>query len=128
VLWSLCQAAACAVEETAPWEGGSSESAEFKELAGIQSVVYFFFFFFFQFFIRYFLHLHFKRYPKSPLYPFPLLPYPPLPTSWPWHSPVLGHIKFARPRGHLPNDGRLGHLLLHMQLETGALGLISTYQ
>jgi hypothetical protein len=27
-----------------------------------------------------------------------LLPYPPTPTFWPWHSPVLGHIKFARPR------------------------------
>jgi hypothetical protein len=25
--------------------------------------------FFFQFFIKYFLHLHFKYYPKSPLYP-----------------------------------------------------------
>jgi hypothetical protein len=33
---------------------------------------------------------------KSPL-PSPLLPYPPTPTSWPWHSPVLRHIKFARP-------------------------------
>ena len=28
-----------------------------------------------------------------------LLPCPPTPTSWPWHSPVPGHIKFARPRG-----------------------------
>jgi hypothetical protein len=63
-------------------------------------------FFFFVFsnlkknFIRYFLHLHFKCYPKKPLDPPPaLLPYPPIPTSWPWHSPVLGHIKFARPRG-----------------------------
>jgi hypothetical protein len=27
------------------------------------------------------------------------LPYPPTPTSWPWRSPVLRHIKFARPRG-----------------------------
>jgi hypothetical protein len=26
-----------------------------------------------------------------------LLPYPPTPISWPWCSPVLGHIKFARP-------------------------------
>ena len=31
--------------------------------------------------------------------PSTLLPYLPTPTSWPWHSPVLGHIKFARPRG-----------------------------
>jgi hypothetical protein len=28
-----------------------------------------------------------------------LLPYPPTPTSWPWRSPVLVYIKFARPRG-----------------------------
>jgi hypothetical protein len=62
--------------------------------------VYSFSFFFTFFLIRYFLYLHFKCYPKSPLYPPPtLLPYPPTPTSWPWHSPVLGHIKFARPRG-----------------------------
>jgi hypothetical protein len=55
---------------------------------------------FFKFFIRYFLHLHFKCYSKSPLYPPPaLLPYPLTPTFWLWRSPVLGHIKFARPRG-----------------------------
>jgi hypothetical protein len=36
---------------------------------------------------------------KSPIPSPALLPYPPTPTSWPWHSPVLGHIKFARPRG-----------------------------
>jgi hypothetical protein len=51
------------------------------------------------FFIRYFLHLHFKRYLRSPLYPPPLFFYPRTPTSWSWHSPVLRHIKFARPRG-----------------------------
>jgi hypothetical protein len=57
-----------------------------------------------------------------------LLPNPPTPASWPWHSPVLGHIIFARPRTSPPNDGRLGHLLLHMQLETRALGvLVSSY-
>ena len=80
-------------------------------------------------FIRYFLYLHFKCYPESSLYPpVALLPYPPTPTSWPWHSPVLGHIKFARPRASLPNDGQLGHLLLHMQLETRPLGiLVSSY-
>jgi hypothetical protein len=27
------------------------------------------------------------------------LPYPPTPTSWPWCSPALRHIKLARPRG-----------------------------
>jgi hypothetical protein len=80
------------------------------------------------FLIRYFLYLHFKCYPKSPPGPPPPLPYPPTPTSWPWCSPVLRHIKFARPRTSLPSDDRLGHLLLHMQLETQALGvLVSSY-
>jgi hypothetical protein len=45
--------------------------------------------------IRYFLHLHFQCYPKSPPYPPPPLPYPSTPTS----SPVLRHIKFVRPMG-----------------------------
>jgi hypothetical protein len=44
-----------------------------------------------QFFFSYFLHLEFKWYPESPLYPPPaLLPNLPTPASWPWHSPVLG--------------------------------------
>ena len=88
----------------------------------------------FSFFIRYFLHLHFTCYPESPLYPPPaLLPKPPTPLSWPWHSPVLGHIIFARPRASPSIDGRLGHLLLHMQLETqlwvggGGWLLVSSY-
>jgi hypothetical protein len=39
---------------------------------------------FFSFFIRYFLHIHFKCYPKSPLYPHPtLFPYHPLPLLGP---------------------------------------------
>jgi hypothetical protein len=43
---------------------------------------------------------NFKCYPESSLYPPPTLPpYPPTPTSWPWCSPVLWHIKFAIPRG-----------------------------
>ena len=44
---------------------------------------------------RYFLYIHFKYYPESSLYPpYALLPKAPTPTSWPWHSPVLGHIKY----------------------------------
>ena len=80
-------------------------------------------------FIRYFLHLHFKCYSESPLYLLPtLLPNPPTPASWPWRSPVLGHIIFARLRASSPNDGWLGQLLLHIQLETRALGLlVSSY-
>ena len=63
---------------------------------------------------------------KSPI-PFPaLLPNPPTPTptSWPWHYPVVGHIIFATPRASSPNDGQLCHLLLRMQLETRAQGLL----
>jgi hypothetical protein len=37
--------------------------------------------------------------PKVPhTLPHPL-PHSPTPTSWPWHSPVLRHITFARPMG-----------------------------
>jgi hypothetical protein len=81
-------------------------------------------------FIRYFLHLHFKCYPQSPLFPPPaLLPNSPSPTSWPWHSPVLGHMIFAIPRASPTIDCPLGHLLLHMQLETQLRGgvLVGSY-
>jgi hypothetical protein len=44
----------------------------------------------------------------------PLLPSPLTPTSWPWHSPILGHRTFIGPRASPPIDGRLGHPLLHM--------------
>ena len=36
---------------------------------------------------------------KFPILSPTLLPYSPTPTSWPWRSPVLGHIKFVRPKG-----------------------------
>jgi hypothetical protein len=66
---------------------------------------------------------------KSPIPSPTLLPYPPTPTSWPWCSPVLGHIKFVRPRGlssqwwpTRPSSA------MHMQLEIRALGvLVSLY-
>ena len=105
----------------------TSSQVEFR-IDNIQAghISFLFYFYLFLFFIRYFLHLHFKCYPKSPLYPTPvLLPYPYTPTSWPWHSPVLGHIIFARPWVSPPIDGHpLGHPLLHMQLETRALGVL----
>jgi hypothetical protein len=76
-------------------------------------------------FIRYFPHLYFKCYSKSPLCSPPSYSptYPlPLPT------PVLGHIIFASPRASPFNDGPIGHLLLHMQLETRAQRiLVSSY-
>jgi hypothetical protein len=80
----------------------------------------------FFFLIRYFLYLHFKCYPlswfslwKSPLsipFPLPLLTNPPTPTSWPWHSPTLGHQAFTGPRSSPPIDDQQGHPLLHMGL------------
>jgi hypothetical protein len=85
--------------------------------------------FFFSFFIRYFLHLHFKCYLESSPYPPPtLLLNPPTPASWPWHSAVLGHMIFIIPRAFPPIDGLLGQPLLHMQLETHIWGvLVSSY-
>jgi hypothetical protein len=44
-----------------------------------------------------------------------MLPGPGIPLYW-------GYIIFARPRASPPIDGRLGRPLLHMQLETQALG------
>jgi hypothetical protein len=60
----------------------------------------------------------------------------PNPALQPTHSHSLAlvlpcntrHIIFVRPRASPPNDGQLGHLLLHMQLEAGAQGvLVSSY-
>jgi hypothetical protein len=63
--------------------------------------------------------------PKPPIPSAPtLLPNPPTPASWPQHSPILGHIIFARPRASPPIDVRLGHPLLHMQLETHFWGVL----
>ena len=79
--------------------------------------------FFFPFFIRYLAHLHFQCYTKSP-------PYPPTPTPLPTHSPPFGpgvplyrgtqslRVQWAS----LSSDGRLGLLLIHMQLESRAQG------
>jgi hypothetical protein len=49
----------------------------------------------------FFIHIS-NAIPKVP-YTLPpaLLPNPPTTASWPWRSPVLGHIKFAIPRGPL---------------------------
>jgi hypothetical protein len=57
-----------------------------------------------------------------------LLPNLPTPPSCPWHYPVLGHIILTISRATPPIDSQLGHPLLHMQLETRALGiLVSSY-
>jgi hypothetical protein len=84
---------------------------------------------FFTIFIRYFPHLHFKCYTQNPLCP------PTCPAPQPTHScslalafPVLGLMIFLRPRASPPIDGRLGHPLLHRQLETWVWGLlVSSY-
>jgi hypothetical protein len=77
------------------------------------------------FFFRSFLYLHFKCYSLSwfPLWKPLLLPHPmltnlPTPTSWPWHSPILGHRAFTESRTSPPIDDWLGHPLLHMQLKS----------
>ena len=69
---------------------------------------------------------------SPPKIPYPL---PPPPAPQPTHSgflalasPILGHRIFRRPRASPPIDDWLGHPLLHMQLETWALGvLVSSY-
>jgi hypothetical protein len=83
---------------------------------------YYYAYLFFPFFIRYLAHLHFQCYTKSP-------PYPPTPTPLPTHSPFLalvfpctGAYKVCVSNGPLSSDGRLGHLLIHMQLESRAPG------
>jgi hypothetical protein len=57
--------------------------------------------------------------PKIP-YPLPLslLPNPPTPASWSWHSPILGHVTFTERRASPPIDVPQGHALIHMQLGT----------
>jgi hypothetical protein len=55
-------------------------------------------FFFFNFLLGIFLIYISNAIPKVP-HTHPPLPYPPTPPFWPWHSPVLGHIKFASPMG-----------------------------
>jgi hypothetical protein len=53
------------------------------------------FFVFCFFLLSIFLNYISNAIPKVPHTLPPPLPYPPIPIFWPWHSPVLGHIKFA---------------------------------
>jgi hypothetical protein len=58
------------------------------------------FFYLFLFFYYVFSSITFPMLSQKSPTPFtPQLPYPPIPIFWPWHSPVLGHIKFAWPMG-----------------------------
>jgi hypothetical protein len=55
---------------------------------------------------------------EKPLYPpLPLFTNTPTPASWPWQSFILGYRTLTGPRASLPFDDRLGHPMLHMQLE-----------
>jgi hypothetical protein len=77
---------------------------------------------FFTIFIRYLARLHFQCYLKSPPYPPTPTPLHPLPLFGPgvplyWDIQSL-HVQWAS----LSSDGRLGHLLIHMQLESRAPG------
>jgi hypothetical protein len=67
---------------------------------GIPHIVFIFLNFSFSFLLLgiYFIYIS-SAIPKVPhTLPHPL-PHPPTPTSWPWYSPVLRHIKFARLMG-----------------------------
>jgi hypothetical protein len=56
--------------------------------------------------------------PKTPYHiPPPTAQQPPTPTSWPWHSPTLGHRAFTGTRASPLIDVPQGHPLLHMHLE-----------
>jgi hypothetical protein len=61
--------------------------------------IFIYLFLFLNIFIRYFPHLHFQCYPKSPPYPRPPTPLPTHSHFLAWRSPVLGHIKFTCPMG-----------------------------
>jgi len=76
-------------------------------------------------FLGYFVYLHFKCYPPSPL-PYVLSqpawghshPHLPTPTPMPYHSPTLGKRAFIGPRVFPPIDARQCHPSLHMWLES----------
>jgi hypothetical protein len=76
----------------------------------------------------YFLILHFKCYPKSPPYPYPHSPTHPLPLLGSGVPLYWGIYNLQDQGASFSTDGRLGHLLLHMQLETQLWGvLVSSY-
>jgi hypothetical protein len=80
-------------------------------------------FYFLIFFITYFPQLHFQCYPKSPPYPPPPLSYPPIPIFFGSGIPLYWGIYSLQVQwASLSSDVRLGHLLIHMQLESRAPG------
>jgi hypothetical protein len=79
-------------------------------------------FFLIYFFIRYFPHKHFQCYPKSPPYPPPQSLTHPLPLFGSGVPLYWGILSLQVQWASLYSDGRLGHLLIHIQLETRAPG------
>jgi hypothetical protein len=75
--------------------------------------------------IRYFPRLHFQCYPKGPPYPPPQSPTHPLPLFGSGFPLYWGIQSLQVQWASLCSDGRLGHLLIHMQLKTRAPHLIS---
>jgi hypothetical protein len=75
------------------------------------------------YFVRYFLYLHFKCYPlssfpsKNSLSQPPLLLLTNLPTSLSWHSLTPGNHTFTGPRTSPPIVVQQDHPLLHMWIE-----------
>jgi hypothetical protein len=85
-----------------------------------RNVIFLFYCSFFLFFlIRYFSRLHFQCYPKSPQ-PTPQSPTHPLPLFGPGVPLYWGIYSLCDQWASLYSDGRLGHLLIHMQLESRA--------
>jgi hypothetical protein len=74
------------------------------------------------YFIRYFPLLHLQCYPISPPYPPPKSPTHPLPLFGPGVPLYWGIYRLPDQWASLSTDGRLGHLLIHMQLEIRAPG------
>jgi hypothetical protein len=71
------------------------------------SYISFLIFPFFPFFKLYIFFIYISNAIPKVHYTLPpaLLPNPPTPASWPWHSPVLGNIIFSRPRDSPPIGG-----------------------
>jgi hypothetical protein len=93
---SLLQSCLCSSQQVNSWVSGN-------------------FLFFPPFFIRYLAHLHFQCYTKSP-------PTHPLPLFGPGVPLYCGIYSLRVQWASLSSDGQLGHLLIHMQLESRAPG------
>jgi hypothetical protein len=80
-------------------------------------------FFIFNIFITYFPQLHFQCYPKSPPYTSPHFPTHPFTFFFgPGVHLYWGIYSLRVQWASLSSNGRLGHLLIHMQLESRAPG------